>query len=74
MEGELGEGLTKSNRIKELLTILQWPGIKQDQDEKPTRYMEIERPSKNSKSGKINEYKNRNTLPSPLKVFGKWSK
>lgn len=74
MADEMGTGLTKTGRIKDLLSILQWPGVTPDEDGKPMRYMEIERRDKNSKSGKVNEYKNRPTLPSPLSVFGKWSK
>lgn len=74
MESELGIGLTKIGRIRDLLSILQWPGVVPDDDGKPTRYMEIERRDKNSKSGKANEYRNRPTLPAPINVFGKWSK
>jgi CRISPR-associated protein (TIGR03986 family) len=76
MEGELGEGLTKSDRIKELLAILQWPGIAADDDGRPTRYMEIEhKVSKDvNKRGKVNEYRDRPVLPDATNVFGTWSK
>ncbi|HKJ39839.1 MAG TPA: TIGR03986 family CRISPR-associated RAMP protein, partial [Anaerolineales bacterium] len=77
MEDELGSGLTKIGRIKELLAILQWPGIKPDEDGKPTRYMEIEHKvpkDAHNKRGKVNEYRDRPVLPGTSSVFGFWSK
>lgn len=62
-------------RIKMLLAMLSWPGIKDV--ERNTRYMEIERDcSKHhigqckQKDKKINEYKERPVLPNPLDVMG----
>lgn len=49
-------------RIQMLLRLLEWPGPPRSS----TRYMEIERPDPNRKRGKINEYRNRPVLPSPL--------
>lgn len=76
MESELGIGLTKASRIKELLSLLQWPGITPDENGKPTRYMEIEHkiPKEENKRSKINEYRDRPVLPSSTKVFGNWNK
>jgi cold shock CspA family protein len=76
MREELGTDLVKTKRIRELLTILQWPGITPDEDGKPTRYMEIEHrvlPSVN-KRGKVNEYRDRPVLPLPSKMLGYWSR
>lgn len=74
MEAELGTSLTKLDRIKELLTILQWPGITSGKDGRPTRYMEIERrvPKEVNKREKVNEYRDRPVLPDAISVFGKW--
>lgn len=76
MESELGIGLIKASRIKELLSLLQWPGISPDEDGKPTRYMEIEHkiPTNENKRGKMNEYRDRPVLPPATNVFGHWGK
>jgi hypothetical protein len=76
MEAEFGTSLTKLDRIKELLSILQWPGITPDEDGRPTRYMEIERKvSKEvNKREKVNEYRDRPVLPDAINIFGKWIK
>ena len=48
-------------RIQDLLTLLAWPGPDREQ----TRYMEIERVDRQTRSGKTNEYRGRPVLPSP---------
>jgi CRISPR-associated protein (TIGR03986 family) len=60
-------------RIQCLLALLKWPGP----DPATTRYLEIERdpskpriPAADMRGNKINEYKNRPVLPSPLQVIG----
>ena len=53
-----------SERIQQLLTMLQWPGP----DTEETRYMEIEYPDPTSKRGKRNEYRGRPVLPKPDSV------
>lgn len=67
----MGEALEvdfmKHQRIRALLTMLQWPGP----DSEWTRYMQIEHPNPKARNGKENEYKERPVLPSP---FGVWSK
>ena len=67
MQTSLGTELLKTKRIRDLLTLLQWPGPNREL----TRYMEIEYPDKTAKRGKRNEYKERPVLPTP---FGVWSK
>lgn len=76
MREELGTDLVKTKRIRELLTILQWPGLIPDEDKKPTRYMEIEHrvSASISKRGKVNEYRDRPVLPSPRTVWKKHKK
>ena len=54
--------LTDLPRIQMLLRLLEWPGP----PPATTRYLEIERPDPNRRRGKINEYRNRPVLPSPL--------
>ena len=49
-------------RIRMLLKLLEWPGPARGQ----TRYLEIERPDPTRSRGKINEYKERPVLPTPL--------
>lgn len=61
------DDFTKSPHIRNLLVMLQWPGMELEW----SRYMEIEYPDKHEKNGKRNEYKERPVLPSP---FGVWSK
>lgn len=67
MGDELEVDFMKHQRIRALLTMLQWPGPDRDW----TRYMEIEHLDPKEKRGKRNEYKERPVLPSP---FGVWSK
>ena len=67
MNEELGLEFMKHQRIRALLTMLQWPGPAREW----TRYMEIEHPDPKEKRGKRNEYKDRPVLPTP---FGVWSK
>jgi hypothetical protein len=67
MNEELGIDFMKHQRIRALLTMLQWPGPAREW----TRYMEIEHPDPKEKRGKRNEYKDRPVLPTP---FGVWSK
>jgi cold shock CspA family protein len=58
--------LEDSERVKQLLAMLSWPGP----DPELTRYMEIEHPDPTAKRGKHNEYKERPVLPDPLLVAG----
>ncbi|MBI3175246.1 MAG: TIGR03986 family CRISPR-associated RAMP protein [Chloroflexi bacterium] len=67
MSAELETEFMKHNRIRALLTMLQWPGPALEW----TRYMEIEHPDPKERKGKRNEYRDRPVLPSP---FGVWSK
>lgn len=53
--------LDEVERIKELLALLSWPGP----DREETRYLEIER---RVGGRKVNEYRDRPVLPSPLTV------
>jgi CRISPR-associated protein (TIGR03986 family) len=60
--------LAELERIKQLLTMLSWPGP----DKEQTRYLEIERNDPQAPRGKRNEYKkpeDRPVLPSPLSVW-----
>lgn len=61
-------------RIKNLLTMLQWPGVADNS----SRYMEIERKKQpcigKLKDGKANEYKKRPVLPTPSQVIKEDSK
>lgn len=67
MNDELETEFMKNQRIRALLTMLQWPGPAREW----TRYMEIEHSDPKEKRGKRNEYKERPVLPTP---FGVWSK
>jgi len=67
MNEELDTDFMKHQRVRALLTMLQWPGPVHEW----TRYMEIEHPDPKEKRGKRNEYKDRPVLPTP---FGVWSK
>jgi CRISPR-associated protein (TIGR03986 family) len=57
--------LAETERIRQLLTMLSWPGPPKEQ----TRYLEIERNDPQAKRGKRNEYKERPVLPDPLSVL-----
>jgi CRISPR-associated protein (TIGR03986 family) len=61
--------LTEINRIRMLLTMLQWRGGEKEWCEQ-TRYMKIELSDPNAKGGNRNEYQNRPVLPDPLAVSG----
>jgi CRISPR-associated protein (TIGR03986 family) len=67
MSADLDVEFMKHQRIRALLTMLQWPGPNPEW----TRYMEIEYPDPKEKKGKRNEYKERPVLPAP---FGVWRK
>lgn len=54
-------GFDSARHIQELLTMLSWPGPSRDK----TRYMEIERPDRNARRSKRNEYADRPVLPGP---------
>ncbi|NMB86856.1 MAG: TIGR03986 family CRISPR-associated RAMP protein [Chloroflexi bacterium] len=65
-DGEINPGgkipaFEQLQRIRFLLKLLSWPGPQEEW----TRYMEIERPDKDAKKGKVNEYRNRPVLPDP---------
>jgi CRISPR-associated protein (TIGR03986 family) len=57
--------IDKTLRIRCLLALLRWHGP----NAADTRYLEIERAA-DTRGGKVNEYKNRPVLPSPLQVIG----
>lgn len=54
--------LHELRRVQVMLALMRWPGPNPQE----TRYMEIERPDPNDKRGKVNEYRTRPVLPSPL--------
>ncbi len=58
-------------RVRDLLTMLSWPGPQPHDD--LTRYMEIERPNPNASGGKENEYRERPVLPTPDDVLSRTS-
>lgn len=67
------ERIDQTLRIRCLLALLRWPGPSPE----ATRYLEIERdrnkgyiPAADTRGGKVNEYKNRPVLPTPLQVVG----
>ena len=64
MTQSIGENFASSERIRALLTMLEWPGPSRAW----TRYMEIEHPDPQEKKGKRNEYKERPVLPTPTGV------
>lgn len=54
--------LHELRRVQVMLALMRWPGPNPQE----TRYLEIERPDPNGKRGKVNEYRTRPVLPSPL--------
>lgn len=62
MERDTAINLTEIPRIQMLLSLLEWPGPARTS----TRYLEIEHPDPRGRRGKINEYRDRPVLPTPL--------